>query len=257
MDILTSAKINKLKKNGGVGYSETQKGSLTFTMPAPYTEKAVIDLYGAMPIVKISDCVPTREEMSAAYAVADGETIPFPESESLGNVSVFGGGVIVVAYGNNDFGLSSGIWLNEEALMDEGSIVIPSTTITAIHTIDPKFLPTKAEIHLQGYGVNLYAAMFDPSNPTEFENQQLYDVFSNACASDKDIILCLGTEGQMLGYNDVRIYLTQITKAANGTYIGAGRVLLSVVSGETTWATVTIETRETKGLLWIAVHLDN
>lgn len=120
---------------------------------------------------------------------------------------------------------------------------------------------TYVEIHLQDYGVNLYLALLDPSYPTEFENQQLYDVFSNACASDKDIILCCGPSGPTLGYNDVRIYLTQIAKATNGTYQGAGKVLFGVGSGETYgetyWATVTIETRETNGLLWIAAHLDN
>jgi hypothetical protein len=142
--------------------------------------------------------------------------------------------------------LSSNCFREGDRVTVNGKVIVP---------IDPKFLP-KVEIHLQDYGVNLYAALLDPSHPTEFENQQLYDVFSNACASDKDIILCCGAVEGILSYKDVRIYLTQISKATNGTYQGAGKVLVGAGSGEATWATVTIETRETNGLLWIAVHLD-
>lgn len=217
-------------------------------------------------LVKVSSSTPSFEELQAGDFLVSGtdeyqkitsENSEYYEEDGL---AFLASNFIYVVYDDNNYlGLSKGIWFGK-FIVGDGSIYIshmrvPSVTTGELKTIDPKYL-SRVKIHLQDYGVNLYLALFDPSYPTEFENQQLYDVFSNACALDKDIILCCGAELTSFNYNDIRIRLTQITKAANGTYIGAGKVCLGAGNGKATWGTVTIETRETNGLLWIAVHID-
>lgn len=159
LDVITLAKINGLKKGGGVGYVETKTKPLTIEWDGVIGERETVDT-GIFLYVKLSEATPTYEEISKGTI----RTCEVYKDWKLYLQDLRGQGLPCVICGdtNNPFlifaqdvfefngiKIEKGIYsvCSEFAygLLYFEYIHLPSYTTGELKTIDPKFLPSGGE----------------------------------------------------------------------------------------------------------------
>lgn len=161
MDVISLAKINELKKSGGVGYEETAKTVVfqqnTLTLPYDSVEGAVCLMISPAPFEIVSG-----KEYEVTWNGDTYKLVGIYVSENADISYVFIGNPVITGGENNGVpffmgfvsvgGKSEFAIYAIEATEDMTVSLSVSTEAETVHTIDPKFLPSGG-----GGGISSYA----------------------------------------------------------------------------------------------------
>lgn len=221
MDVLALAKINELKRQGGVGYDTRKTAPLSIEWDGEIGGREAFGEGNEM-MVKVSSSTPSFEELQAGDFLASGtdeyqklitEDTEYHEEEGLAAIA---SGFIYVVYDDNNYlGLSKGVWFGK-FIIGDGSIYIsrmrvPSVTTGELKTIDPKFLPFET--------IALNTVLSDTVDTMDLTEEESA-LFFEASQSNKMIYVDCTINPQIMGMEmKVVSHLSRLTIEGVVTYL--------------------------------------